>query len=179
MSFSTFSDRLAGVFGEYLVKPLAQAERFAGVDLDVRRRTLEPARHLMDQYLRIRENEAFTFSPAGKQQGAHRHGDADADGGHVGLDELHGVVDGQARVDVAARAVDVEGDVLVRVLGLQMQQLGDDQVGHLVVDGGAQEDDALVEQARVDVERALASAGLLDDHGDQWTHGTVLSAWSG
>ena len=88
----------------------------------------------MDQYLRIRENVAFTFSPAGKQQRAHGHGDAHADGGHVGLDELHGVVDGQAGVDAAARAVDVQGDVLVRVLGLQMQQLRHHQVGHLIVD---------------------------------------------
>ncbi len=42
-------------------------------------------------------------------------------------------------VDVAARAVDVDGDVLVGILRLQVQQLCNDQVGHLVVDGGAQE----------------------------------------
>ena len=31
---------LTGVLGEYLVEPPAEAERLAGVDLDVRRRTL-------------------------------------------------------------------------------------------------------------------------------------------
>ena len=83
---------------------------------------------------------------AGQQQRAHAHRDADADRLHVGLDELHRVVDRQAGVDRAAGRVDVERDVLVGVLGLQVQELGHDQVGDLVVDGRAEEDDPLVEQ---------------------------------
>ena len=47
-----------------------------------------------------------------------------------------------------------------------MQQLSDDQVRDLVVDGGPQEDDALCQQARIDVEGALAARGLLNDHWD-------------
>jgi hypothetical protein len=47
-----------------------------------------------------------------------------------------------------------------------VQQLGDDQIGDLIVDRGAQEDDAFVQQARVDVERALAARRLLDHHRD-------------
>ena len=39
-----------------------------------------------------------------------------------------------------------------------------------VVDRGAEEDDPLVEQARVDVERALAVHGLLDHHRNQRAH---------
>ena len=42
--------------------------------------------------------------------------------------------------------VDVDVDVLVRVLGLEVQQLGADQVGDRVVDRRAQEDDVLLEQ---------------------------------
>ena len=38
-----------------------------------------------------------------EKQGAHRHRDAHADGLHVGLDELHRVVDREPRVDRAAR----------------------------------------------------------------------------
>jgi len=48
-----------------------------------------------------------------------------------------------------------------------VQQLGDDEVGDLVFDRGAEEDDALVEQAREDVELALAAGGALDHHRDQ------------
>jgi hypothetical protein len=47
-----------------------------------------------------------------------------------------------------------------------MEQLGDDQVRDLVVDGGSEEDDSLIEQARVDVEGALAARRLLDHHRD-------------
>ena len=41
--------------------------------------------------------------------------------------------------------------------------------------GRAQEDDPLVEQSRVDVERALSTRGLLDDHRDEWAHLGVVS----
>ena len=111
------------------------------------------------------------FGAAGQQQRAHRHRDADADRLHVGLDELHRVVDRQARVHRAAGRVDVDRDVLVGILGLEVQQLRDDQVRDLVVDRRAEEDDPLVEQAGVDVERALPARGLLDDHRYEWAHG--------
>src|SRR3712207_7788163 len=48
---------------------------------------------------------------------------------------------------------------------------GDDQVGDLVVDGRTEEDDPLVEQAGVDVERTLPAGGLFDDHRYEWAHG--------
>src|SRR5918911_3125942 len=88
-------------------------------------------------------------------------------------DEAHRVVYREARVYDAAGAVDVELDLLVGVGRLEVQELCVDDVGDLVVDGAAEEDDALVEQPRVDVERALAARVLLDDHRDQW-HGTPL-----
>ena len=55
-------------------------------------------------------------------------------GGHVAAEELHGVVDGEQGGHVAAGRVDVEADVLARVLGLEVQELGDDQVGDGVVE---------------------------------------------
>ena len=51
-----------------------------------------------------------------------------------------------------------------------MQELGDDQVRDLVVDRRAEKDDPLIEQTAVDVERALPTGGLLDDHGYEWAH---------
>jgi hypothetical protein len=48
-----------------------------------------------------------------------------------------------------------------------VQELRDHEVGDLVVDGLAEEDDPLVEQPRVDVVLALAAGGALDDHGDE------------
>src|SRR5205085_10302057 len=43
-------------------------------------------------------------------------------------------------------------------------------VRDLVIDRCAEEDDPFVQQARVDVERALAARGLLDHHRNQGTH---------
>jgi len=46
-----------------------------------------------------------------------------------------------------------------------MQQLGDDRVRHGVIDLLTEEDDAVVQQAGVDVVAALATRRLLDDIG--------------
>ena len=48
-----------------------------------------------------------------------------------------------------------------------MQQLRYDEIGDLIFDRCAQEDDPLVQQPREDVELALAAGGALDDHRDQ------------
>ena len=65
--------------------------------------------------------------------------------------------------DHAARRVDVHEDVLLRVLGLEEEQLGGDQRGHMVLDRAGDEDDPLAQQPRVNVEAALAAVRLLDD----------------
>ena len=53
------------------------------------------------------------------------------------------------------------------ILGLEEEELGDDQVGDVVVDRRPEEDDAVLEEAGVDVVGALAATGLLDDDGDK------------
>jgi hypothetical protein len=73
----------------------------------------------------------------------------------------------EQRGDVATGAVDVDVDVLVRVLGLQVDELRADQVGDGVVDRRAQEDDVLLEQAAVEVVGPLATVGLFDHSRDE------------
>ncbi len=99
-----------------------------------------------------------------------------ADRRDVRLDVLHRVVDREQRRDVPARRVDVQVDVLVGILGLQVQELRHDEVADGVVDRRPEEHDPLLEQARVDVERALAAAGLLDDDGNEVVLHDVSSA---
>ena len=105
---------------------------------------------------------------AGREQDR-RHGrrHADADRADRGPQVLHGVVDREAGVHDAAGRVDVQADVLLRVLGLEEQQLGDDQVRQVVLDRVTEEDDPLAEQARVDVVRAFPTTGGFDDHRDE------------
>jgi hypothetical protein len=125
----------------------------------------------MDEDLGVRQCHTLALRASCQQQSPHRHGYTYAYRLHVGLDELHRVVDRKTRVHRAARRVDVDGDVFVRILRLKVQQLGDYEIGYLIVHGSTQEDDPLVEQPAVDVERTLASRGLLDDHWNKWAHG--------
>src|SRR3546814_7210820 len=58
-------------------------------------------------------------------------------------------------------------DILVRVFRFKEQQLRRNQVGHVVFNGPDQENDALLEQTRIDVIGKLATGKLLDNHRDQ------------
>src|SRR3954451_8249315 len=170
---------LPGVIGNDSIQALAYIDDLLGVDLDVSGLTLEARTDLVDEDLGVGQRHALALRAARQQEGAHAHRDADADGLDVGLDELHGVVDREAGVDAAARRVDVDRDVLVGILGLEVQELRHDQVGDLIVDRGPKEDDALIEQAGVDVERALAAGRLLNHHWDKGAHGSRFGSLSG
>src|SRR3954452_21672112 len=168
-------DRAPGVVRIDLVDPRTGLEDLARVDLDVGRLALEPGRRLVDEDAAVGQRQALALGAARQQQRPHRHGDSAADRRHVRLDELHRVVDREAGVDRAAGRVDVDRDVLVGVGALEVQELGDDEVRDLVVDGRAEEDDAVVEQPRVEVVLALAPGGALDDGGDEG-HALTLAA---
>src|SRR5262249_60444253 len=82
----------------------------------------------------IWEVEAVCFGPSGQRNARNRGRLADADGLHIRFDELHGVVDRHPGFDGPARTVEVELDVLVRILGLEKQHLRDHKIGDLIVD---------------------------------------------
>ena len=106
----------------------------------------------------------------GEQQRAHRGGLADAHGRHRRADVLHRVVDRETRGHDPARRVDVERDVLRRVLQFEEQQLRANQARHRIVHRADQKDDPLLQQARIDVVGAFAAVGLLDHHRHQIVH---------
>jgi hypothetical protein len=67
----------------------------------------------------------LALGAGGEQHGAHAGRLADAVRVHVAGQELHRVVHRQPGGDAAARRVDVQVNVLFRVLHLQKQQLRD------------------------------------------------------
>ena len=99
MSSWTLVERLARVAGVELVDAPADIEDLARVDLDIRRLALEPGRGLVDEHARVGEREALAMGATRQQQRPHRHRHPEADRLHVGLDELHRVVDRQPGVD--------------------------------------------------------------------------------
>ena len=68
---------------------------------------------------------------------------------------------------LTAGTVDVHVDGFLAGLGLEKEELRDHQRRDVVVHGAHEADDAVLEQARVDVVAALAPAGLLDDDGHE------------
>lgn len=150
---------------DHAVQKLLQTQDFVRLDLDVRSLALRAAQRLMKMDGRIRQRIALAFRACQQQHGAETGRHPNRGRADRRLDHLHGVVDGQTRGHLPARRVDVEVDVLLRVLAVQEQQLGHDDVGNLIVDRGAQKDDAVAQQQRVDVKGAFASPVGLDDHG--------------
>ena len=164
-------ERLTGVARQDLVVALDQVLPFLHLDDRVRGVAAEPARALVDHDPAVRQGVALAVRAGRQQDRGHRRRHADADRADRRPQVLHGVVDREAGRDLAAGRVDVQADVLLRVLGLEEQELGDHQVGEVVLDRVTQEDDPLAQQPRVDVVGALPPAGGLDDHGHEhaWT----------
>ena len=58
---------------------------------------LKSAERLVDHHAGMRQTVTFSLCAAGQQHGTHAGSLADAHGADIGLDELHGVIDGQTR----------------------------------------------------------------------------------
>ena len=131
---------------------------------------------LVDHDPAVRQGVALALGAGREQERRHRGRLADAHRLHVAGQVLHGVVDGEAGGDDAAGRIDVERDVGVALLALQEEQLRDHDVGHVIIDRLAEDDDAVFQQAAVDVVGALAARIFFDDvrdgHGVPW-------AWRG
>ena len=73
----------------------------------------------------------------------------------------------EPRRHASAGRVDVELDVGLGIIVGEEQHLRDDRVGRFIGHRAAEHDDAVLEQAGVNVIRPLPAAGLFDHDGDQ------------
>src|SRR5690606_19499175 len=129
-------------------------------------------RRLMHHDPGVRQRETLTLRARGEQELPHGGGQAHTEGRDIAFRELHGVVDGHPGVHRTTRRVDVERNILGGILRRQQQDLRADLVRDVVVDLGAEEDDALTQQALVhgiaEIEpsgRSCHDLGLVDCHG--------------
>jgi len=155
------------MLGEDGVQALLELQHELDADLHVAGLALGPAEHLVDHDVGIGQGEALALGATGQEDGSHARGLADAVGVHVAGQPLHGVIDGQTGRDRSAGRVDVNMDVLLRVFHLEEEHLGNDEIGDVVVDRRADENDAVLEQARINVVATLPAAGLFDHHGNE------------
>src|SRR5947207_1628510 len=121
----------------------------------------------MDHDIGIGKSEALAFGASAKQNRSHACGHAEAIGRHIARKKLHRVVNGKPCRYRSARRVNVDIDVLLCVLHLQKEQLRDDQIGDVIVHWSSNENNAVLQEPRVNVVAALAPAGLLHNHRNQ------------
>ena len=159
--------RLSRVLHVELIQIGPRPEDLLGHDIDVGRHALRPPGGLVEHNPRVGQGVTTARRATGQQEAAHAGRLAHADGVDVGLDVLHGVVHGHPGRDDSSRRVDVHVDGGRRILGLQEEELGRHQRGHVVVDLTVDADDALSQEAAEYVEGSLSAGAALDDDGDQ------------
>lgn len=103
--------------------------------------------------------------PAYQKDGTHGGRYAQAICIYVTRDELHRIVNRETRRDGSSGGVDVDVDVFFRVSHLKEQKLGNDGIRHIVVNSGADEDNAVFQETGVNVKGSFAAAVLLHHHG--------------
>lgn len=101
----------------------------------------------MNHHFAVGQSKAHARFARHQQERAHRGGHAEAHGADLRLDVAHGIKNRHAVRHAAAGAVDVHGDIGVRVFHFQKEQLGDDAVGQRLVHLAAQKDHAVFQQA--------------------------------
>src|ERR1700716_1107500 len=67
----------------------------------------------------------------------------------------------------AAWRIDVDRHLFLGILGLEKQELRDDERRHAVIDWTGEKNNALLQHPRIDVVGPLPAGGLLDHGGDQ------------
>ncbi|CDN42670.1 hypothetical protein BN871_BS_00270 [Paenibacillus sp. P22] len=156
-----------------LVQLLLGLENPVRVDLDVRGLASNAAQRLMDHDLAVGKREALALGSCGQQQGPHAGGHAYADRGNIRLDELHCIINTHAGRDRTAGRVDVQVDILLRIVSRKEEQLGDDGIGDVIVDGAAKKDNPVLEETGIDIVRSFTAVCLFDYDRDQ-IHATNL-----
>ena len=122
------------MFGHDLIEPLTDFQDFSGVNVDFSGLSMKSSHGLVNHDPRIRQGESLAFGSGSEQKRSHASSLAQTDGVDWRFHILHGVVDAQSCRDASPGRIDVEIDILFRVLRFEEQQLGDDQVGEDVVD---------------------------------------------
>ncbi|MMZ65249.1 hypothetical protein D1872_276450 [compost metagenome] len=118
----------------------------------------------MNHNFAVRQRVSFARRTGIQQESAHGSREAHANRGNVGLNVLHRIENGHTGCDGAARAINVKMDVFPRIFRVQKQHLGNNGVGDDVIHLGAQENDAVLQQSRVNVVSAFAAVTLFNDH---------------
>mmetsp|Transcript_29204 Transcript_29204/g.53433 ORF Transcript_29204/g.53433 Transcript_29204/m.53433 type:complete len:294 (-) Transcript_29204:99-980(-) len=146
--FFDFVLGLVAVFGNVSIQDFSNKEDFLGLNFNVCGLALGTAKGLMDHDARIGERPALALGTGSQQKGPHTGGHAEAYCGHITRHILHGIVNGHACTDGPTRRINVERNILSRVLIGQIQELRHQDICHLIIHPLAQQQNPVLEQTR-------------------------------
>ena len=116
-------------------------------NLDLCSLPLRAAGRLMNHDLCIRKGETFPFLASRKQKSSHTGCHSYADSRYITLDILHCIIDSHPRCNGASRAVNVQLDILLRVIRLKEKHLGYNYTCRDVAYLFPEENNSLLEQS--------------------------------
>jgi hypothetical protein len=147
-----------------LVEGVFHAQNLLGLDGDIRGLPLKSAHGLVDHDARVGQGIAFFVSTGSQQECPHAGGLADAHGGDIGFDVLHGIVNRQPGGDDATRRVDVK---LISLSGSSDSRNSIWAINRLATSSlmaVPKKDNTVFQESRIDVVGPLSPAGLVNDH---------------
>ncbi len=109
----------------------------------------------MDEYPGVRKSTPLSLLPGSQKQGPDARRLSHTQGRNFGLDILHGIVYRQASSYQTPGGIDIDINILVRILRFQKEHLGDQHICHIIIDERPDEDNSLLEKTGVNVIRPL------------------------
>src|SRR5258708_36066486 len=146
-----------------LIKFFSQLLDLVDRDLDVRGLSADRATGLVHHDTAVFQGRTLTFGACAHQYLSHRGCHPDTDGGYIRGDILHGIINPQAGVYAAPGAIDIHLNIPVPIRTVQEQQLGGDDIGHLIVDRVSQENNTIHHQPAVNVHHSHIHGAFLDN----------------
>src|SRR5260221_8440498 len=110
-------------------------------------RTLSTTLYGHKSYLASRKSESLPLGSCCKQYCSNPISHTYTDCGDIWLEPLYCIVDGQTSIDNTTRRVNVYVDVFSCILTLKVEQLGDNEIRNIVINGCANKDDALLQKS--------------------------------
>src|SRR5947208_4086232 len=137
--------------------------RFTSSDFNVSSLTFCPTKWLVNEHRRVRKAEALALLTSSQKYRTHTHRHTYTNCRNIRLNPLHSIVDSQASINHSTRRIDIQINILGCILTLEEKQLCYSEVGNIIIDWRANEDDAFLEQARIDVHPTLTTRRRLDN----------------
>ena len=125
------------MLGQQFVQFLLDFNQFAGMNLDIGSLSAQAAanQRLVNHDAAVRQGESFAFRTGRQQECAHAGSLAEAQGGYVRLNEIHGIKHRHAGRYRSSGRVDVKENVFIGIFAFQKQHLRHNQIRRMVGNG--------------------------------------------